>query len=116
MTSIAAKADHVRTRASGPTGGHTCHWPGCDTKVPPAMWGCKKHWFKLPQRLRSRIWATYRIGQEDDKKPSAQYLQVALEVRSWIEAHAETLEPSQERKNDGSSTKRRGATEQLPLL
>ena len=38
---------------------HTCHWPGCKKQVPPAMWGCKKHWFMLPKHLRDRIWAAY---------------------------------------------------------
>jgi len=25
--------------------------------VPPKMWGCKKHWFKLPKSLRDKIWS-----------------------------------------------------------
>jgi hypothetical protein len=37
---------------------HTCHWPDCRKEVPPAMWGCKQHWFALPKPLRDRIWAT----------------------------------------------------------
>lgn len=63
---------------------HTCHWPGCGKAVPPAMWGCKAHWFKLPKRLRDRIWETYRPGQEITKTPSATYLAVAAEVQAWI--------------------------------
>src|SRR5690348_7778567 len=63
---------------------HTCHWPGCDKHVPPAMWGCKAHWFRLPKRLRDRVWATYRPGQEITKTPSAAYLTVAREVQDWI--------------------------------
>jgi hypothetical protein len=47
-----------------------CHWPGCERQVPPAMWGCKPHWFKLPKQLRDRIWATYEIGQEVSMTPS----------------------------------------------
>ncbi len=66
---------------------HTCHWPGCDTEVPPAMWGCKKHWFKLPQALRNRIWATYKPGQEISKTPSATYLEAAMAVQQWIAEH-----------------------------
>ena len=65
---------------------HTCHWPGCENEVPPAMWGCRTHWFKLPKRLRDRIWATYRPGQEITKTPSAEYLAVAHEVQDWIKA------------------------------
>ena len=63
---------------------HTCHWPGCEKNCPPAMWGCKEHWFKLPRSLRNKIWNAYRPGQEITKTPSAQYIEVALEVRKWI--------------------------------
>lgn len=63
---------------------HECHWPGCGKPVPPAMWGCKPHWFKLPLRLRNRVWATYKPGQEITKTPSPAYVKVALEVRTWI--------------------------------
>ena len=63
---------------------HTCHWPGCTTPVPPAMWGCKPHWFRLPKRLRDRIWLTYRPGQEVDKRPSQAYLEAAKDVQDWI--------------------------------
>jgi hypothetical protein len=66
---------------------HTCHWPGCTTAVPLAMWGCRAHWFSLPKALRGRIWATYRPGQEIDKKPSASYLQAAKDVQTWIADH-----------------------------
>jgi len=27
---------------------HHCHWPGCIREVPPKMWGCSTHWFRLP--------------------------------------------------------------------
>lgn len=63
---------------------HTCHWPGCTKEVPPKMWGCKTHWFKLPKRLRDKIWATYVPGQEISKTPSKEYLEAATEVRNWI--------------------------------
>jgi len=64
---------------------HYCHWPGCPTEVPPKLWGCKTHWFKLPKYLRARIWATYRPGQEIDKNPSPEYLTVAKDVQRWIQ-------------------------------
>ena len=63
---------------------HTCHWPGCPRAVPPSMWGCKPHWFRLPVRLRNKVWATYRPGQEITKTPSAEYIEVAKEVQAWI--------------------------------
>ena len=80
-----AKADYVRSQ--GQTRKHHCHWPGCDKQVPPAMWGCKAHWFKLPADLRAKVWATYRPGQEISKTPSAAYLHVARQVQDWIKTH-----------------------------
>lgn len=51
------------------------------------MWGCSKHWFTLPLRLRNAIWRAYRPGQEDDKRPSGEYLAIAREVQEWAEAY-----------------------------
>lgn len=63
---------------------HTCHWPGCTVEVEPKLWGCKRHWFALPGRLRGRIWATYKPGQEISKTPSPEYVAAAREVQAWI--------------------------------
>jgi hypothetical protein len=84
------------------TRNHHCHWPGCTAQVPPAVWGCKKHWFKLPRNLREKIWGAYRIGQEVNLTPSREYVKVAIEVQEWIHAYLR----SQEAPNDGT----------LPLL
>lgn len=69
---------------------HTCHWPGCNIEVPPKMWGCRAHWFSLPLVLRRKVWATFRPGQEVDKKPSPAYLAVAAEIQRWIKQHGAT--------------------------
>lgn len=58
---MSTKADYVRSQGQSRT--HHCHWPGCEKQVPPAMWGCKTHWFKLPANLRAMVWSTYRPGQ-----------------------------------------------------
>lgn len=63
---------------------HRCHWTGCNLEVPPALWGCRLHWYKLPQELRNKIWKAYRPGQEIRKDPSEEYLAVAEEVQQWI--------------------------------
>lgn len=78
-----SKIDYVLSQRINQTS-HHCHWPGCDVPVPPAMWGCKRHWFALPKHLRDRIWATYRPGQEITKTPSPEYVEVAMEVQRWI--------------------------------
>lgn len=76
---------YVRAQAAkSDASGHTCHWPGCERKVPPAMWGCRQHWFSLPARLRSKIWRTFQPGQEITKTPSPAYLEAAREVQEWI--------------------------------
>jgi hypothetical protein len=71
-------------KAQGQNRKHHCHWPGCNTQVPPAMWGCKKHWFALPMNLRNKIWAAYVPGQEIDRTPSPAYIEAAKEVQDWI--------------------------------
>lgn len=85
MTEIGKKVQHVR--AAGQTRLHHCHWPGCSEQVPPAMWGCRRHWYALPLGLRNKIWASYRPGQEEDLKPSERYLAAAREVQTWIETN-----------------------------
>ena len=78
------KADYVIAEASaGHDGTHLCHG-GCGKSCPPAMWGCRRCWFRLPALLRARIWQTYRPGQEIDKKPSPDYLAAAEKVQQWI--------------------------------
>lgn len=86
MSSIGQKAEHVKAQPQARK--HHCHWPGCDKQVPPAMWGCKAHWFKLPAALRNKIWVAYRPGQEIEGTPSRAYVEVALEVQDWIKANA----------------------------
>ena len=78
------KADYVKSQAQ--TREHSCHWPGCDKQVPPAMWGCRNHWFKLPMRLRNKVWAAYQPGQEISGAPSRAYVLLAREVQEWIKA------------------------------
>lgn len=79
---IGAKVTHVKR--AGQNRNHECHWPGCGLQVPPAMWGCKRHWYQLPKTLRTEIWRTYRPGQEADMRPSAAYLAIARRVQLWI--------------------------------
>ena len=79
------KADYVRSQKQ--TRDHTCHWPGCEVQVPPAMYMCKRHWFKLPKALQNKIWSAYRPGQEITMTPSREYVAAAREVQKWIKGH-----------------------------
>lgn len=85
MSDIADKVAYVK--AGTPTGDHTCHWTGCKVQVPPSMWGCSQHWYKLPRPIRNRIWAAYRPGQEIRKDPSESYLRAAAVAQAWIDAN-----------------------------
>ncbi len=82
MTAIKDKVAHVNATRQSRV--HTCHWPGCQTLVPPAVWGCKTHWYQLPLTYRNRIWAAYRPGQEVDMRPSEDYVAIAEAVQAWI--------------------------------
>lgn len=80
------KSNYVRRQ--GQTRKHSCHWPGCAEQVPPAMWGCRAHWLALPQKIRSRIWATFVPGQEVRGTPTQEYLEAAATAQRWIEEHS----------------------------
>lgn len=82
---MSTKADYVRNAPQ--TRGHACHWPGCGKQVPPAMWGCKTHWFRLPSNLRAAIWRAYEPGQEERLDPSERYIEVAKRAQEWIREH-----------------------------
>lgn len=76
------KARYVKSQCQ--TRPHHCHWPGCAQQVPPALWGCKRHWYMLPKELRDAIWEAYQPGQEVRGTPSPEYVAVALRVQQWI--------------------------------
>jgi hypothetical protein len=49
---------------------HTCHARECDKPVKPEMLMCFVHWRMVPRVIQRAVWAAYRVGQCDDKKPS----------------------------------------------
>lgn len=53
---------------------HQCHAEGCERPVKPKLLMCFHHWRMVPARLQRGIWATYRKGQEVDKRPSPAYM------------------------------------------
>lgn len=91
MTEIRNKVAYVQSQ--GQHRRHLCHWPGCTKQVPPALWGCKVHWYRIPRELRNLIWQTYRPGQETDLKPSSQYIDAAKQVQQWIAANYPPVAP-----------------------
>jgi len=79
---LAEKVEHVR--AAKQERDHRCHWPGCPRQVPPARWGCRDHWYRLPRSIRDKIWSTYRPGQEETLSPSREYVEAARIAQRWI--------------------------------
>jgi hypothetical protein len=65
-------------------GRHTCHAKSCTVEVPPAMFMCKPHWYRLPRTMRRAVWVAYVPGQEVRKDPSAHYLQVARTAIDYL--------------------------------
>ena len=61
------------------------------------MWGCRKHWYQLPDDLRREIWATYRPGQEISKTPSRAYVRAAQRVQEWIKANHAPAKPDKQK-------------------
>lgn len=45
---------------------------------------CYRHWTMVPADLRRLIWRHYRNGQEVDKNPSAEYLEVARKAQDSV--------------------------------
>lgn len=66
--------------------GHHCHATGCKVQVPPEMFMCRKHWFKLPVVFRREIYKTYRNGQCDDWEVSKEYCDAAIAAVKYIAA------------------------------
>jgi hypothetical protein len=88
LGSSAKVSDKVAyVKAQPQTRNHGCHWPGCTKQVPPAMWGCRPHWYRIPAELRGRIWRAYSPGQEVTMRPSESYLEAADAVQAWIKQH-----------------------------
>ncbi len=88
QATLTPKEEKVKyVKRQGQTRDHHCHFPGCGKQCPPAAWGCKSCWFKLPKYLRDKIWASFRPGQETNWTPSREYVKVAREVQEWIKAH-----------------------------
>lgn len=71
---------------------HTCHATGCETRVPPEMLMCRKHWLMVSKRLRTLVLKYYRPGQCDDWLPSSAYCGCAAAAVEEV-ARAEGIQP-----------------------
>jgi uracil-DNA glycosylase family 4 len=56
---------------------HRCHALRCHVVVPPEQLMCRMHWSRVPREIQRRVWATYRKGQCEDRRPSKAWLEAA---------------------------------------
>lgn len=63
---------------------HTCHAEECETAVPPRMLMCARHWRMVPKPLQDAVYATYRPGQENDMRPSIEWLDAATSAENHV--------------------------------
>lgn len=63
---------------------HTCHAPLCQVIVAPEMLMCRLHWYRVPRKLRNRVWATYRVGQCDDWQITREYARAASAAVTYV--------------------------------
>lgn len=75
---------------------HVCPWPGCQTHVSTAMWGCRFHWNALPGPLRRNLLNAYQDNIELNRSSSPEYRKAAAEIAEWILNNSVTARVSQQ--------------------
>jgi hypothetical protein len=87
MTTTTNATNTTPTNASTPYTS-PCHWNGCKSLTKPGNWACFKHWNKLPEAIKHKLWCHYTPPPtqttQPKPKPSQAYLEVALEADLWI--------------------------------
>lgn len=56
---------------------HHCHARGCTRAVRPEYLMCPPHWRRVPANVQQAVYRHYRVGQCDDKNPSAAWHEAA---------------------------------------
>lgn len=77
---------------------HRCHAVFCSRPCAPERLMCPQHWRMVPEEIQKKMWAEYRVGQCDDKRPSSAWLDAAnaaidavrdLEMETYINPGAD---------------------------
>jgi len=55
-----------------------CPVPGCGGQVDPSRLMCRRDWYRVPKRLRDRVWATWRSGQQASSREHQQAVLKAI--------------------------------------
>jgi hypothetical protein len=53
------------------------------------MWGCREHWYRLPNNLRAWIGRAYRIGIDNGTHPTPSWCKAHTAALAWIEQHGQ---------------------------
>lgn len=70
--------------AEVPNQPHRCHARACQAVVPPERLMCLAHWRMVPRVIQRAVWATYRQGQCDDKRPSRDWHRAASAAIGYV--------------------------------
>lgn len=77
---------------------HTCHARGCKVAVKPEMLMCFKHWRQVPRGIQRMVWDSYRPGQCDDMKPSAEWHKAADAAIGYVaQLEGQPVRPAEQR-------------------
>ena len=66
---------------------HVCHAMGCERRCKPEFLMCGIHWRKVPLKWNRLVYANYRDGQCDDKKPSKAWTVAAWAAIAAVAQH-----------------------------
>lgn len=69
---------------------HPCPWPECPKRVERWRWGCGKHWYALPEKIRLEITSAWKGGRGEHSEAHKAALILAM---GWIKAHLESATP-----------------------
>lgn len=61
---------------------HPCGWAGCQERVPLYLWGCARHWYRLPETTRDKILKTAKDGNK----------KAVRATEAWVKARAQALD------------------------
>ena len=70
---------------------HLCGWPGCRRPVPLGMWGCRAHWFTLPDAIRDDVLRGWRFGRG---RLSPEWIAANDRALEWIKGIPERAKDS----------------------
>jgi hypothetical protein len=77
-----------RGRGRGPGGQPTglqlpagrCPVPGCEEQIDRTRLMCRHDWYRVPKRLRDRVWRTWRSGREAGSRQHREAVLKAIAV------------------------------------